>query len=113
MTHTPRRTGEVLVPLAVTLRTLPCDRKPPRGGGEFDLADANARHAGYLVVFSQTFVEHREIGLRHIGDRQVRLDQFPQKRFGLHDHEQLQITVELGVEFFVGCREVHVPQVQP
>ena len=29
--HLPRRTGEVVVPLAVTLRTLACVMKPPRG----------------------------------------------------------------------------------
>ena len=31
MIHLPRRTGEVVVPLAVTLRTLACVMKPPRG----------------------------------------------------------------------------------
>jgi len=31
ITHAPRRTGEVDVPLAVTLRTAPCVSSPPRG----------------------------------------------------------------------------------
>ena len=39
ITHTPRITGEVLVPLAVTLSTLPWDRNPPLGepAGSFTL----------------------------------------------------------------------------
>ena len=31
ITHAPRFTGEVEVPLAVTLRIAPCVSKPPRG----------------------------------------------------------------------------------
>ena len=36
----PRSTGEVVVPLAVTLSTLACVMKPPRGlsGGKIDAA---------------------------------------------------------------------------
>ena len=48
ITHTPRITGEVLVPLAVTLSTLPCDKNPPRGEstGKFTLRIPTPRIPG-------------------------------------------------------------------
>ena len=42
ITHAPRFTGEVVVPLAVTLKTLACVRNPPRwlSGGNGTLRNA-------------------------------------------------------------------------
>src|SRR5213595_3840155 len=47
MIQAPRTTGEVVVPLAVTLRTLACVKMPPRGlSGERHFSQAHALHAG-------------------------------------------------------------------
>ncbi len=42
-THAPRKTGEVVVPLAVTFRMLACVRRPPRGlsGGSGTLRNSS------------------------------------------------------------------------
>jgi len=64
MTNAPRGTGEVVVPLAVTLRIAAWVRKPPRGqsGGELYAADLRAADIWDAVVDGQLLVEHREVG---------------------------------------------------
>ena len=64
--QTPRSTGEVVVPLAVTFKTLACVEQASarRIRRQSDAADRCAGHAGNAVERSQAFIEHGEIGGR-------------------------------------------------
>ena len=74
----PRSTGEVVVPLAVTFRTLACVITPPRrlSAGSFTLRNADAGDAADAVVLGQPLVQEGEVGIDDVPRRQVGAQEF-------------------------------------
>ena len=66
MIHAPRSTGEVVVPLAVTLSTLACVIRPPRGlsAGSATRRSATPSTRRQAVVRGEPLVEHGEVRRR-------------------------------------------------
>ena len=74
MAHAPRSTGEVVVPLAVTLSTLACVNTPPRTSPR--AAGRGGTHrpdAGHAVVRGQPVVEDRPVGVHELHHAQIAL----------------------------------------
>ena len=114
-THAPRRTGEVVVPLAVTFSTLAIVSTPPRwlSGGSSTLRNSHAFHAGDAVVLRQPAVEHREVGGHEIRQAQVVLEHLVEEQLRLLDHRHLEHVVEFRIEDVVGLGGVDVAQAKP
>ena len=76
MIQAPRRTGDVVVPLAVTLRTLGLGHEAAANGvfrGRSTWRISTPVHAGDVVVRRQAFVEEREVGIDDVAGRRSRL----------------------------------------
>ncbi len=117
MIQCPRSTGEVVVPLAVTLRTLACVISPPRtlSAGSFTLRKFDARDALDAVMVGQPLVEEREVRIDDVPRRQVGPQQLGEEQPRLLDCRQLQRVVEFVVVVKRGGRRrvVDLPQVEP
>ncbi len=99
MIQTPRITGEVVVPFAVTLRMLACVMIPPRteSFGSVHLAHRDSADAGDAVVFRQAFVQEREVGIDDGARRQVAVEEFLDEEAGFFDGGELERVVEFVV----------------
>ena len=99
MIHTPRITGDVVVPLAVTLSMLAWVMRPPQTGilRERDLAHGGARHSGHAVELSQAFIEESEIGIDDGPRRKVFSEQLLNEEPGLFHGGELERVVEFVV----------------
>ena len=69
----PRRTGEVVVPLAVTLSTLAWVITPPRrlSAGSVTLRKSAAGDAGDAVMVGQPLIQEREVRVDDVPRREV------------------------------------------
>ena len=113
----PRSTGEVVVPLAVTLRTLACVITPPRrlSAGSFTLRNRDAGDAGDAVMVGQPLVQEGEVRIDDVPRRQVGAQELGEEEPRLLQRGQLQRVVELVIVVERGGRRrvVDLPQVEP
>ena len=115
ITQTPRTTGDVLVPLADTFNTLAWLRNPPRTleASRSDRTQVGMRDVVDLVVLGQPSIEHCEIGLHEIRDREIVFHQLVEERSGFFDHRESQKRIKLRIKLLVGIRKIDVAQIEP
>ncbi len=100
-THTPRTTGDVFEPLAVTFRIAPCVSTPPRWCSRLQAqrgAAASPVDAVDVVEPGQPAVEKREVGIDQVRDAEVLAEHRLQIRVRLVEHRVLHDGVEIGIQ---------------
>ena len=92
--QTPRPTGDVSMPLAVTVRMLACPNSPPRRRS-VRLTLWNPLPGGRLesVQLREPLVDEGKLGVEEVDETEVLIDQMPREQPRLLPHRLIEIVV--------------------